>query len=121
MNPTQRLEEVVTRLTPEQYARVVAFAEVLAQQTFEETAGGMRRRLARRWPAPLSRRFRALTAKLEAETLTEAERAELLALSEESERVSLARVEAVGELMRLYHVSHEEALAELNKGNNRRG
>lgn len=121
MLPTQRLEQAVTHLTPEQYARVVAFAEVLAAQTLEKTAAGMRRRLARLWPVPLSRRFRALTVKLEAETLTTAERAELIALAEESERVALARVEAVSELARRYNVSPEEALAALRQEEPPRG
>lgn len=114
MLPTQRLEKAVTHLTPEQYARVVAFAEALAAQSFEQTAAELRRNLARRWPAPLRQRFRALTVKLENETLTKPERAELAALAEESEWVAVARAEAVSELMRRYHVSCEEALAALN-------
>ena len=114
MLPTQRLENAVTRLTPEQYARVVAFAEVLAAQTFEQTAAELRRRLARRWPAPLRRRFRELTVKLENETLTNAERAELSTLAEESEWVAVARAEAVGGLARRYNVPPDQALAAQN-------
>ena len=38
MNTTQRLEEVVTRLTPEQYARLLFFAESLAASDDAESA-----------------------------------------------------------------------------------
>ncbi len=54
MLPTQRLENAVTRLTPEQYARVVAFAEALAAQTFEQTAAA--------WPGVGPRRCAGVSA-----------------------------------------------------------
>ena len=115
MLPTQRLENAVTHLTPEQYARVVAFAEALAAQSFEQTATEIRRRLARRWPAALRRRFRELTAKLESATLTAPEHEELAALAEESENVAVARAEAVSELVRHYRdVTPEKVFAVLN-------
>jgi hypothetical protein len=62
-----------------------------------------------------------LTVKLEKETLTDAERAELLALAEASERVSLFMVESAGELARRYHISPEEALATLKQEGQQRG
>jgi len=38
MNTTQRFEEVVTRLTPEPYARLLFFAESLAASDDAESA-----------------------------------------------------------------------------------
>ncbi len=58
---------------------------------------------------------------MEAETLSDAERAELATLAEESEGVAVARAEAVGELTRRHNVSPDQALAALNRKEQRRG
>lgn len=113
MNPAERLEEVVTRLTPEQYARLLLFAESLAAshdvpsaKTFAET---------------LRERLRELTRKSEAETLSEAEGAEYIVLAEQLENADAARLEAAAKLSQQDSIPLAEALARLDAGANGRG
>ena len=86
---TQRLENVAARLTPEQYAYVLAFAEALATQNtphgFAKTVTTTRRRLEDIFPQAARLRFRELTRQSEDATLNEAEQTELLALAEKRE------------------------------------
>ena len=86
MIPTERLEKVVTRLTPEEYARVLLFAESLAAS--HEIESGTP------FPEALRQRLRQFASRSEAETLTEAEYAEYRVLAEQLENVDAARVEA---------------------------
>lgn len=113
MNPAERLEEVVTRLTPEQYARLLLFAESLAAshdvpsaKTFAET---------------LRERLRELTRKSEVETLSEAEGAEYIVLAEQLENADAARLEAAAKLSQQDSIPLAEALARLDAGANGRG
>ena len=90
MNPAERLEEVVTRLTPEQYARLLLFAESLAASHDVQSA--------RTFPEPLRQRLRELTSKSEVGTLSEAEGAEYMVLAEQLENADAARLEAAARL-----------------------
>ena len=113
MNPAQRLEEVVTRLTPDQYARLLLFAESLAAS--HEVQSG------KTFPEPLRQRLRDLTSKSEAETLTEAECAEYIVLAEQLEDADAARLEAAARLSRQDSIPLGEALARLDSGAHGRG
>ena len=113
MNPAERLEEVVTRLTPEQYARLLLFAESLAA-AHEITS-------AKTFPAPLRQRLRELTRKSETETLSEAECAEYIVLAEQLENADAARLEAAARLSQQDGIPLAEALARLDAGANGRG
>jgi hypothetical protein len=113
MNQTQRLEEVVTRLTSEQYARLLSFAESLVAETsqsdFQSTktfSDGSRQRL------------RELTDKSESETLTESERAEYIALAEQRENADAARLQEAAQLSKQNNIPLTEALAQLDAGAN---
>jgi hypothetical protein len=107
MNTSYRLEEFVARMTPEQYARLLAFAElILADPTAENGTEAERGQadaeaadLLVRTQQGLSelsrRRLRELTRKSEAEELTPEERAEYIALAEQLEESDAARLRAV--------------------------
>ncbi len=118
MNPTHRLEleEVVTRLTPEQVARVLSFAESLAAETAATDAAP-----AKNFAQPVRQRLRELTARSEAETLTEAERAEYITLAEQREAADAARLETATTFAKLHNIPLAQALAELDAGANERG
>ena len=107
MNPTQRLEEVVTRLTPEQYARLLFYAESLAA-AHEDTS--------KAFPETLRQRLRELTSKSETETLTVAERAEYIVLAEQLEDADAARLEAAARLSQEDSIPLAQALARLDAG-----
>lgn len=92
MNTTERLQEVATRLTPEQYARLLSFAETLASET-ESLDVDSPETLQKNFPENLRLRLRELTAKSESETLTDAERAEYIALAEQLETADAKRLE----------------------------
>ena len=113
MNTTQRLEEVVTRLTPEQYARLLFFAESLAASDDADSA--------KTFPDTLRQRLRELTRKSEAETLNEAEGAEYIVLAEQLENADAARLEAALKLSQQESIPLAEALAKLDLGANGRG
>lgn len=113
MNPTQRLEEVVTRLTPKQYARLLLFAESLAASHDVQSAGA--------FPEPLRERLRELTHRSEAEILSEAECAEYIALAEQLENADAGRLEAAARLAQQDNIPLAEALARLDLGANVRG
>ncbi|MDQ3688098.1 MAG: hypothetical protein M3430_21235 [Acidobacteriota bacterium] len=118
INPTHRLEleEVVTRLTPEQVARVLSFAESPTAETAATDAAP-----AKSFAEPVRRRLRELTAQSEAETLTEAERAEYIALAEGREAADAERLETATTLAKLHDIPFAQALAELDAGANERG
>src|SRR5712691_5896658 len=95
MHPTQQLEACVARMTSEQYARLLAFAEALlaegltpserdmAQQAVETAA--LQQRIQHAFPDHLRQRLRALTHKSEVEALTTDERAEYIARAAQRE------------------------------------
>lgn len=116
MDPTHRLEEVVTRLTPEQVARVLSFAESLAAETAATDAAP-----AKIFAEPVRRRLRELTARSEAETLTDTERAEYITLAEGREAADAERLEAATALAKLRDIPFAQALAELDAGADERG
>lgn len=113
MNPTQRLEEVVTRLTPNQYARLLLFAESLAASSDVHAAGA--------FPEPLRERLRELTRRSEAEILTEPEYAEYIALAEQLENADAGRLEAAAKLAQQDNIPLAEALTRLDLEANGRG
>ncbi len=125
MLPAQKLENVLSQLTMQQYSRLLAFAEALAAENAppdsKATVTEMRQRLEQSFPEPLRLRLRALSRKLEAETISDSERAELAALAEQSERATVARLEAVAQLVKQHGISRQQALAALNQGTKRRG
>lgn len=62
-------------------------------------------RIYRKFPAEVADRYRALMGKRRAETLTEAEHAELIRLTDESERLQADRIESLAELAHLRRTS----------------
>lgn len=113
MNPAERLEQVVTRLTPEQYARLLLFAESLAASHDVQSATT--------FPEPLRQRLRELTIRSEVEILNAAESAEYIALAEQLENADAARLEAAATLSQENKVPLAEALAQLDAGTAGRG
>ena len=114
MNTTGRLQEVATRLTPEQYARLLSYAETLASET-DSLDVDSPETLQKNFPANLRLRLRELTAKSEAETLTKAERAEYILLAEQLEEADAKRIETAIRLSKSKNISFAQALAELDK------
>ena len=126
MHPTPQLEACVARMTPEQYARLLAFAEALlaevlapserdtAQQAVE--AAALQHRLQHAFPDHLRQRLRELTRKSEVEALTPDERAEYIALAEQREEADAERLQAVLRLAQLRSVPPTQLLAELGIG-----
>ena len=123
MNQIERLEAVISRLTPEQYAKLLAFAESLADtspvsdeqetEAVEVTETELLRRIQHGFPENRRRRLRELTGKSEAETLSEEERAEYIALAEEREAADAERLQSVYKLARLRGVSATQLMKEL--------
>jgi len=111
MHLTQQLQECVARMTPEQYARLLTFAEVLlaegsepsehdtAQQVVE--AAALQQRIQHTFPEHLRQRLRELTHKSEVEVLTTDERAEYIALAAQREEADAERLQAVIRLAQL--------------------
>ena len=126
MHPTQRLEECVARMTPEQYARLLAFAEALladglapsahdtAQQAVETAA--LQHRIQHAFPDNLRQRLRALTRKSEVEALNADERAEYITLAEQREEADAERLQAVLRLAQLRGVPPTQLLEECGIG-----
>ncbi|SRR6266508_1560878 len=113
MNLAQRLEEVATRLTPEQCARLLLYAESLAAVNEDPSA--------KAFPESLRQRLRELTSRSEVEALSEAERAEYIILAEQLENADAARLEAAARLSQQDSIPLAEALARLDAGANGRG
>ena len=122
MHLTHQLEACVARMTPEQYARLLAFAEALlaeslapsardtAQQAVE--AAALQYRIQHAFPDNLRQRLRELTHKSEVEALTADERAEYIALAEQREEADAERLQAVIRLAQLRGVSPTQLLEE---------
>lgn len=121
MNPTQKLEEVVTRLTPEQYEHLLAYAESLAAQTAAPDVDEMsilKKRLKQNFPEHLRQRLRELTHKSEGESLSEAERKEYVELAKQLEMADAERLEAASKLSASSGMSLKQTLEELDSGVN---
>ena len=116
MNQTQRLEQVVPRLTAEQLARLVSFAESLVTESLPPRLGR-----SQIFPADSRRRLRELTAKSEAETLSEIERAEYVTLAQQRENADAARLTEAAQLSKQKGIGLSEALAQCDAGANGRG
>ena len=126
MHLTQQLQECVARMTPEQYARLLAFAEALlaedlapserdmAQQAVETAE--LQHRIQHAFPDNLRQRLRELTRKSEVEALTTDERAEYIALAEQREEADAERLQAVLRLAHIRGVSPTQLLEELGVG-----
>ena len=126
MHLTQQLQECVARMTPEQYARLLAFAEALlaegsapsahdtAQQAVE--AAALQQRLQHAFPDHLRQRLRELTRKSEAEALTTDERAEYIALAAQREEADAERLQAAIRLAQLRGVPPTQLLEEFGIG-----
>jgi len=126
MHPTQQLEACVARMTPEQYARLLAFAEALlaeglvpserdmAQQAVETAE--LQHRIQHAFPDNLRQRLRDLTCKSEVEALTTEERAEYIALAEQREEADAERLQAVIRLAQLRGVPPTQLLEEFGIG-----
>ena len=112
MNRTSTLEEVVNRFTSEQKSRLLSFAELLAAETSPPDV-----RRANSFSEPLRRRLRLLTRKSEAETLTDAERAEYIAFAERLENHDAARLNAAAELSKSNNLPLTAALTGLDTEN----
>ena len=126
MHPTQRLEECVARMTPEQYARLLAFAEALLAEGLAPSDRDMARqavetaelqqRIQHAFPDNLRQRLRELTRKSEVEALTTDERAEYIALAAQREEADAQRLQAVIRLAQLRGVPPTQLLEEFHLG-----
>jgi hypothetical protein len=128
MNTSYRLEEFVARMTPEQYARLLAFAELILADPSAENGTEAKReradaesaellgRIQQGLPELSRRRLRELTQKSEAESLTPEERAEYIALAEQLEESDAARLQAVVKLAELRGVPPADLVKQLGLG-----
>jgi hypothetical protein len=126
MHLTHQLEACVACMTPEQYARLLAFAEALlaeglapgardtAHQAGETAA--LQHRIQHAFPANLRQRLRELTRKSEMEALTTDERAEYITLAEQREQADAERLQAVFRLAQLRGVPPTQLLEEFGIG-----
>lgn len=126
MHLTHQLEACVARMTPEQYARLLVFAEALlaeglapgerdtAQQAVE--AAALQHRIQHAFPDNLRQRLRELTRKSEVEVLTTDERAEYIALAAQREEADAERLQAVLRLAQLRGVPPMQLLEEFGIG-----
>ena len=124
MQATQQLQTYVQRMSPEQYSRLIAFAETLVDTTpanLSDVTETLRQRIEHAFPEALRRRLRELTTKSENETLSEIEREEYIALAEQREDADAARLQAVQQLARLRAVPFAQVLNEFGIGVNGRG
>jgi hypothetical protein len=113
-------------MTPEQYARLLVFAEALlaeglapgerdtAQQAVE--AAALQHRIQHAFPDNLRQRLRELTRKSEVEVLTTDERAEYIALAAQREEADAERLQAVLRLAQLRGVPPMQLLEEFGIG-----
>src|SRR5262249_22862576 len=126
MHPTPQLEACVARMTPEQYARLLAFAEALvaegsapSERDMAQPAGEtaeLQHRIQHAFPDYLRQRLRELTRKSEVEALNTAERAEYIALAERREAADAERLQAVIRLAQLRSVPLGQLLEEFSIG-----
>jgi hypothetical protein len=113
-------------MTPEQYARLLAFAEALLAEGLVPSerdmthqaveAAALQYRLQHAFPDSLRQRLRELTRKSEVEALTTDERAEYIALAEQREEADAGRLQVVLRLAQLRGVSPMQLLEECGIG-----
>jgi antitoxin ParD1/3/4 len=101
--------------TASEYVQALIRAEQERQATGAEESE-LLRRIRHGFPEGLRRRLRELTRLSEAETLSDEERAEYIALAEQREQADAERWEAVGRLARLRGVSVAQLMTELGLG-----
>ena len=126
MHPTPQLEACVARMTPEQYVRLLAFAEALLAEGLAASERGMEQqvvetaalqhRIQHAFPDNLRQRLRALTRKSEVEALNADERAEYITLAEQREEADAERLQAVSRLAQLRGVPSTQLLEEFGIG-----
>lgn len=87
------LLRAVSQLAPSDLDRFLAEATIIQKQYRSEAS--LLNTIRKRLPEYQMQRLRSLEAKLEAETITESERAELLSLIELAEMVDVERAEAL--------------------------
>jgi hypothetical protein len=131
MQLTHQLEACVARMTPEQYARLLAFAEALLAEGLTSSAHDMtqqavetaalQQRIQHVFPDNLRQRLRALTRKSEEEALTPDEHAEYIALAAQREEADAERLQAVLRLAQLRGVPPTQLLEEFGIGTARHG
>jgi hypothetical protein len=126
MHPTPQLEAYIARMTPEQYARLLAFAEALlteglvpnerdlVHQAVEDAA--LQQRLQHAFPDSLRQRLRELTRKSEEEALAPDERTEYIALATRREEADAERLHVVLRLAQLRGVPPAQLLEEFGIG-----
>jgi hypothetical protein len=90
---------------PEPEKLEVAEEVVLYRSTSEAKEIDLLRDIRRALPSGVADRYRALMGKRRAETLTETEHAELIRLTDESERLQAERIESLAELAHLRRIS----------------
>jgi hypothetical protein len=126
MRPTPQLEAYVARMTPEQYARLLAFAEALLAEGLPPSARAMtpqaveiaalQQRLQHAFPDSLRQRLRELTRKSEEEALNPDERTEYIALATQREEADAERLHVVLRLAQLRGIPPRQLLEECGIG-----
>lgn len=128
MNSIEKLEDVVSRLTAEQYARVLAFAQSLtaenslqgsrevAPQATEVSESELLHIIQHNFSEEQRHRLGELTQKSEAEELSDDERAEYITLAEQREVADAERLQAVIKLAQRRGISPEQLMKELGVG-----
>jgi hypothetical protein len=119
VNQTRTIDAIVSRMSPDQYAALVAFAEKLVNPVshrFDPEEEALACFLRTPIPEELRENLRELTEKSEAETLTDAERIEYLRLAEQIETEQAARLEAAIQLAALRGVEPMVIIREFGIG-----
>jgi hypothetical protein len=128
MNQIEKIEDVVSRLTAEQYARLLAFAESLVEENSGQdvseivpqatvlTEAELLNLIHHNFPEPQRQRLRELTRKSEAELLSDEERIEYINLAEQRETADAERLQAVIKLAQLRDISPAQLMKELGIG-----
>lgn len=114
---TQEILAAIERLDPvelDQIARHVKRLRTAKPRTEQQQREVELLRLIRRYPSELGPRYRTLLRKLEAETLTQEERQELLPLTEIAEAFAVRRLEALVELAVLRRTTLPDIMRELD-------
>ncbi|MCI0486542.1 MAG: hypothetical protein L0229_08065 [Blastocatellia bacterium] len=112
-------KETAEMLAAQAEARGLSVDDYLRSLLKATSESDLLRRIKNRFPE--SQRLRELTRKSEAETLSDEERAEYIALAEQREAVDAERMQAVAKLAQLRGVSPDQLLNELGLGANTHG
>lgn len=106
------LLRAVSQLTPSDLDRFLAEATVIQKRNRSEAS--LLSTIQKRLPERQMQRLRALEAKLEAETITESERTELLDLVELAETLDVERAEALLALAQKRQTTMRQLIDELH-------